>query len=98
MRQRLLVRAAPNAPARPTPLAASATSVRTDVGTGLSPSPTSCCSSLRTQFRLVAARFHPSQFVAACSAGLLIPRSQVRFLPGPSAKLLHGGSFLPRLR
>jgi hypothetical protein len=63
--------------------------VRTDVRTGLSPLPASCCSSLESRFPPHAARFRLMQLVAACQAGLLIPRSQVRSLPRPSRKCLE---------
>src|SRR5262249_17169812 len=58
-------------------------SARTDVRTGSSPSAASCCSSLPPRFVLGAAHFHLSHLGPASEAGLLIPRSQVRSLPGP---------------
>jgi len=65
-------------------LSGKATSVRTDVRTDSSPSAASRCSSLPLPLVALAAPFSCAQFVSARYAGLLIPRSQVRFLPGPS--------------
>jgi hypothetical protein len=42
------------------------------------------CSSLQSGTSRFAACFSRTQFAAACCGGLLIPRSQVRVLPGPS--------------
>jgi hypothetical protein len=56
---------------------------RTDARTVLSPHGAFRFSSLQPRRVRFAGRFAFSQCVAACSAGLLIPRSQVRFLPGP---------------
>ncbi len=57
---------------------------RTPARTDSSPHPASCCSSLQPRSVLVAASFSLLQLVAATQPGLLIPRSQVRSLPGPS--------------
>jgi hypothetical protein len=59
-------------------------SVRTDARTGLSPQGAFRCSLLQRRIASFAARFRLLQLVAASRAGLLIPRSQVRSLPGPS--------------
>jgi hypothetical protein len=56
---------------------------RTDVRTGLSLHSAICCRSLQPRSARFAARSDLLQHTAACSAGLLIPRSQVRSLPGP---------------
>src|SRR6266545_4760605 len=53
------------------------------VRTGLSPKAAFCCSLLQPRVPRFAARFSLAQFVSASRAGLLIPRSQVRSLPGP---------------
>src|SRR6266496_361224 len=55
----------------------------TDARTGSSPHAAFCFGSLQPSFARIAARFSLSQHVAACAGGLLIPRSQVRSLPGP---------------
>jgi putative transposase len=61
-------------------------SVRTDVRTGLSPQGALRCSLLQRRIVSFAARFRLLQLVAASRAGLLIPWSQVRSLPGPSER------------
>src|SRR5204863_5188980 len=69
-------------------LVSTATSASTRVGstdwsTCLLPSPAVRCSLLQSRCGLVAARFSQLHDAAAILAGLLIPRSQVRSLPGP---------------
>jgi hypothetical protein len=56
----------------------------TNESTGLSPKRATACSSFQRQFNLVAATFSSPQLAAEVPPGLLIPRSQVRDLPGPS--------------
>src|SRR5205823_840173 len=65
------------------PLSPQVTNARTDARTGLSPHATICCSTLQRQDVRFAGSFSSLQRVAVCVAGLLIPRSQVRSLPGP---------------
>jgi hypothetical protein len=60
------------------------TGARTSARTGSSPLPASRCSSLQPSSGPLAACFSLLQLVAANTSGLLIPRSQVRSLPGPS--------------
>src|SRR6266516_354078 len=43
---------------------------------------------MQTQFTVVAATFSTPRLAAGVRAGLLIPRSQVRILPGPSGRKL----------
>ena len=57
--------------------------VRKNARKGLSPYAAFPCSSLQSRFARVAARFRLPQFAAARSAGLLIPRSQVRIPARP---------------
>lgn len=62
---------------------------RTDARTGLSPEVASRCGLRQPQTAQRAALCSRTQLVSARSAGLLIPRSQVRVLPGPSALSLQ---------
>ena len=64
-------------------LSAKTTNGSTNESTGLSPQAASRCWLLQRHIAIVAATFSSPQFAAAVRAGLLIPRSQVRSLPGP---------------
>jgi hypothetical protein len=59
------------------------TAARTDARTDSSPNGSVRCNLSLSGIGSVAARFGRPRSAAACSAGLLIPRSQVRVLPGP---------------
>jgi hypothetical protein len=71
--------------ASPAPCALSrrTTDGSTNGSTDLSPRPAVRCISLQRGLALVAGGFSCQQSVAAVPQGLLIPRSQVRILPGP---------------
>src|SRR5215210_3119791 len=62
------------------------TAARTNARTGLSPNPSSRCSSLLPETDRVAAYLRFLRLAAVRLDGLLIPRSQVRSLPGPSLR------------
>jgi transposase len=86
--ERLIVKGALRGIALP----AKATNESTRESTGLSPSPSACCSFLQREPVLIAASFSSSRFATAFPAGLLIPRSKVRILHGPSTKVLQTGA------
>jgi hypothetical protein len=65
------------------PLSHRTRSARTLARTGLSPQGVSRCGLLQYQFRPFAATFRSTRLVTYRQAGLLIPRPQVRILPGP---------------
>src|SRR6266540_1850940 len=67
----------------PRSLSSSATIARKDARKRLSPHGTVRCSSLQRPPVRFAGCFSFSHLAATSSAGLLIPRSQVRVLPGP---------------
>jgi hypothetical protein len=58
---------------------------------GSSPPTASCFSSLQHRSAPVAAFFSLPHYLAACSPGLLIPRSRVRIPPGPSQRAWKSG-------
>jgi len=68
---------------RPATLSDSRMTARKNARKRLSPHAAFCCISLQPQSAGFAARFSLAHFAACCLAGLLIPRSQVRVLPGP---------------
>ena len=61
--------------------------------TDLSPVPAASCSSLQPRSLAVAGYFRWSLFAADVPTRLLIPRSLVRFQPGPLSKVLQNRTF-----
>ena len=77
----------------PLQLSRRTTDASTNGSTDLSPRPAAPCSSLQLRLAVVAGSFSREPSVAGVPRGLLIPRSQVRSLPGPLRKAPAQGGF-----